>query len=121
MTKQKNDGSDILAMSEDFGVRQNAEGTQMEETLAVIKDSIEYMKGALTASLSEEVFENCMNRNVLCAFWSVIGECENNKGELTISSRRTARQCMDSLLTNLPLSLFSFSKPTWLRIAHPPA
>jgi hypothetical protein len=74
MIKQQNsEENDALVMTEEFGVRQKAEGTQNEETIAVIEKSIEYMNGETMAALREEVRDNCMNRNALCAFWAAIG------------------------------------------------
>jgi hypothetical protein len=74
MIQQKNsEENDSLVMTEEFGIRQAAEGTQNEETLAVIEKSIEYMNGETMAALKEDVRDNCMNRNALCAFWAAIG------------------------------------------------
>jgi hypothetical protein len=74
MVKQQvSEEIDLLVMTEEFGLRQTAEGAQKEETLEVIKKSIEYMNGETIAALPEAIQENCMNRNELCAFWSAIG------------------------------------------------
>jgi hypothetical protein len=71
--QQDSEENDLLVMTEEFGLRQTAEGAQKEETLEVIDKSIQYMNGETIAALSEEIRDNCMNRNVLCAFWSAIG------------------------------------------------
>jgi hypothetical protein len=71
--QQDSEENDLLVMTEEFGLRQTAEGAQKEETLEVIERSIEYMNGETIAALPEAIQENCMNRNELCAFWAAIG------------------------------------------------
>jgi hypothetical protein len=74
MTKQQvKEENPLSVLTEEFGVRQAAEGTQEKETNEIMEKSIAYMNGETIASLSEEVRENCQNRNELCAFWSAIG------------------------------------------------
>jgi hypothetical protein len=71
--QQDSEENDLYVMTEEFGLRQTAEGAQKDETLEVIKKSIEYMNGETIAALPEAVQDNCQNRNELCAFWSAIG------------------------------------------------
>jgi hypothetical protein len=68
---QDSEENDLLVMAEEFGLRQKAGGVQ--KILEVIEKSIEYMNGETVAALSEEIRDNCMNRNVLCAFWAAVG------------------------------------------------
>jgi hypothetical protein len=71
--QQDSEENDLFVMTEEFGLRQTAEGEQKEETIEVIEKSIEYMNSETIAALPEAVQENCMNRNALCAFWAAIG------------------------------------------------
>jgi hypothetical protein len=71
--QQDSEENDLLVMTEEFGLRQTAEGAQKEETIEVIEKSIEYMNSEKIAALPEAIQENCMNRNELCAFWAAIG------------------------------------------------
>jgi hypothetical protein len=71
--QQDSEENDLLVMTEEFGLRQTAEGAQKEETIEVIEKSIEYMNSETIAALSETIQDNCMNRNELCAFWAAIG------------------------------------------------
>jgi hypothetical protein len=74
MTKQQDsEENDLMVMTEEFGLRQTAEGAQKEETIVVIQKAIEYMNGETMAALPDKIQENCMNRNELCSFWSAIG------------------------------------------------
>jgi len=54
-----------------YGVAQEADGSEKEQTIKRIIDSLEYMR-----SLKD--MAHCRNSHKLCAFWSSLGECENN-------------------------------------------
>jgi len=54
-----------------YGVEQTVEGRGSLHTLEKIKESLKYLRNL-------ENTDGCRNEHKLCAFWAVIGECENN-------------------------------------------
>jgi prolyl 4-hydroxylase len=76
-----------------FGETQRAEGAQAAETLEIIEKSVQYMQSDQFTALSAEIRENCQNRNELCAFWAVIGECDNNKAYMQTNCAPSCRSC----------------------------
>lgn len=85
--------SEALDATTAFGELQRAEGAQAEETLEMVEKSVVYMKSDQVTSLSARIRDNCQNRNELCAFWAVIGECENNKAYMQTNCAPSCRSC----------------------------
>lgn len=78
--EEEEDTEALLETTTEFGVKQVAKGGEKQQTLQVIRESIEYMKGREVENLPPKIMEECLNRKELCAFWAVVGECSNNEG-----------------------------------------
>ena len=95
----------ILDQTEDFGERQQIGGDEASQTLEIIRTSVEYMKNGVS-NLPEETMKVCQNRNVLCAFWAAIGECEKNQAFMTTNCAPSCKTChlidMDARCPPLP-------------------
>jgi hypothetical protein len=66
---------------DEYGVVQVIEGTQTQEIVQAIDEMKAYMRKArehpeITAKM-QELLDNCKIQHELCAFWKVVGECEN--------------------------------------------
>lgn len=66
--------SALLEETAAFGEKQIADGGERRETLARVKEILDYMNSEKVASLSPAVRENCRNRHELCAFWALLGK-----------------------------------------------
>lgn len=58
---------DLVAKSALFGVKQEAVGESQEQTLEIIRKSIEYMKEPRDVNF-------CKNKHEYCSFWATVGE-----------------------------------------------
>ncbi|KAL3780752.1 hypothetical protein ACHAW5_006422 [Stephanodiscus triporus] len=80
-----------------YGVAQRVEGKKAPETLDVIRRTVNYMENDIytnsTYDLSEEILAECTNREDLCAFWAVIGECEKNPTYMKTKCAPSCRTC----------------------------
>jgi len=76
----------------EFGVKQEATGSERPQTLEVIRASIEYMKKE-THNLPERIRDECLNRKELCAFWAVVGECQNNEAYMLVNCAPSCKSC----------------------------
>lgn len=83
----------LLDQSEDFGVRQKAEGSSTADTLEVIQKAIVYMKDDKTRALPQTILDVCLNRHELCAFWATIGECDNNAAYMVTNCAPSCGTC----------------------------
>jgi hypothetical protein len=84
---------DILAATTEFGVRQVAVGDRAADTIARIEASIFYMQSDTVTSLNNAAREKCQNLHRHCAFWAVIGECEDNGTYMHASCGPSCRSC----------------------------
>lgn len=87
------DEKTLLEKSETFGDRQTATGNQKDATIKVVKETLQYMDSDEFANLPRATRENCKNRNELCAFWAVIGECEKNKAFMQTKCAPSCKTC----------------------------
>jgi hypothetical protein len=61
----------LANQSEEFGIRQEALGSTEEKTLAIMRESIQYMK---TNKEAIDQGEDCRNKQQHCSFWTAIGK-----------------------------------------------
>lgn len=83
-----------------FGSLQTVEGARKDEVLQRVKESIAYMESESVLELDESLRAKCQNRNELCAFWAVIGECEKNAAYMKTNC---APSCMTCHLIDMTL------------------
>lgn len=93
-----NDEALLLVAVAKYGKPQQVEGSNSEETLEVISKTVAYMENEVygenpTHTLSEEVLNDCTNREELCAFWAAIGECEANKAYMKTKCAPSCQTC----------------------------
>lgn len=77
----------------DFGTMQSIDGSRREEVAVRVVKSVAYMQSEQVLELPEQVRTNCQNRNELCAFWAVIGECEKNAGYMKTNCAPSCLTC----------------------------
>jgi ShK domain-like len=67
--------------AEDYGVPQATEGSNEVEILSALEDMEAYFhkirNDPSTSHKMHELFDNCKLKHENCAFWKVLGECEN--------------------------------------------
>ena len=62
-----------------FGVAQQVQGARAKEIEALLNETEKYMREEVHKDPKyNEVKDGCQNRNELCTFWALIGECEKN-------------------------------------------
>lgn len=85
---------DILSKTANFGEIQTASGDKKHRTIEIVREMIEYMEQSNEFNeLPPKIQQNCRNKNELCSFWAVIGECENNKSYMKIQCAPACRTC----------------------------
>jgi prolyl 4-hydroxylase len=82
-----------LARTEDFGMRQVAEGAQAADTMKVVKESVRYMESSETRALPASILEVCENRHQFCAFWVTSGECDKNRAYMATNCAPSCKTC----------------------------
>mmetsp|Transcript_26557 Transcript_26557/g.64757 ORF Transcript_26557/g.64757 Transcript_26557/m.64757 type:complete len:555 (-) Transcript_26557:135-1799(-) len=83
----------ILEESASFGEKQKADGGERQQTLERVKATIDYMSSEEVENLSPAIKESCINRHELCAFWAILGECENNEAYMIIQCAPSCHSC----------------------------
>jgi prolyl 4-hydroxylase len=76
-----------------FGILQSIEGARKDEVRQRVIESIAYMESASVLDLEESLRTKCQNRNELCAFWAVIGECEKNAAYMKTNCAPSCMTC----------------------------
>eukprot|EP00547_Thalassionema_nitzschioides_P006061 CAMPEP_0194207460 /NCGR_PEP_ID=MMETSP0156-20130528/6190_1 /TAXON_ID=33649 /ORGANISM="Thalassionema nitzschioides, Strain L26-B" /LENGTH=456 /DNA_ID=CAMNT_0038934231 /DNA_START=10 /DNA_END=1380 /DNA_ORIENTATION=- len=77
-----------------FGVAQNPDGDRKEEILKVIENVTKYMEEIVFVDPAYSKIKNdCKNRNKLCAFWALIGECDANPAFMQIQCAPSCYTC----------------------------
>jgi len=71
--------SEAIEATRGFGIRQEVDGDEQDETLKIIFQSIEYMASEEVRSLSGAAKDGCRNTEALCSFWARRGECRTNE------------------------------------------
>ena len=92
------DREQILELVKQYGEPQEAEGAEASATLLVIRQTISYMRNFVlrdkpTHAMSEDTIQKCRNRHDKCAFWSAIGECENNAAWMASNCAPSCQSC----------------------------
>ena len=85
--------SDLLDLTSNYGEKQVAMGDKRTETIENVISLIEYMKSDDVQNLPTKFRKECLNRNELCSFWAVIGECEANKSYMKIQCAPACQSC----------------------------
>jgi hypothetical protein len=85
--------------AEDMGVAQTIDETSPEDTLRTIEEARQYLlKEVAIEEKYEKVRDSCKNKHENCAFWSSIGECENNPGYMHVNCAPVCHTCEVRLL-----------------------
>ncbi|KAL7516978.1 hypothetical protein ACHAWX_001946 [Stephanocyclus meneghinianus] len=67
-------------------------GEQAAATLQVLRRTIRYMQTVLP-NMPPEIVRECVHREDLCAFWSAIGECDNNPEFMSKNCGPSCQNC----------------------------
>jgi prolyl 4-hydroxylase len=98
-------GDALARATKQFGVRQLVEGERALETLDLIAQSVLYMASYSSSRPSSSVDhhlvhnsiinndQSCRNRHELCAFWAVVGECDDNPAYMHAHCGPSCRSC----------------------------
>mmetsp|Transcript_9530 Transcript_9530/g.18323 ORF Transcript_9530/g.18323 Transcript_9530/m.18323 type:complete len:552 (-) Transcript_9530:1754-3409(-) len=101
----KHQDVDLMKATKVFGEMQKAEGGEKVATLARIQSTLDYMKSEDVTRLPDHVKVSCLNRQELCTFWAVIGECEKNKAYMATNCAPACHTChMIDMKTRCPPS-----------------
>jgi hypothetical protein len=81
-------------LGDDLGEPQHLDGNNAEEIKERITAAREYMQNEVMVNSTYEVVRPmCKNKHQNCAFWSVIGECENNPGYMLVNCAPVCSSC----------------------------
>lgn len=82
------------SLGADMGEAQVIEGTRADEIEARLAQARDYMHNVV---YKDEAFSHvrdiCVNKHSLCAFWAIIGECENNPGYMQVNCAPVCQSC----------------------------
>mmetsp|Transcript_23701 Transcript_23701/g.56124 ORF Transcript_23701/g.56124 Transcript_23701/m.56124 type:complete len:473 (-) Transcript_23701:1027-2445(-) len=89
---------DLLDRVSNYGPYQRVEGVDSEKTIDVVRKTVAYMENEIygedaSHELSEEILEECVNKEELCSFWAAIGECEANKAYMKVKCAPSCQTC----------------------------
>lgn len=85
--------TDDQRRSAQFGTLQIVKGAQSAATAARLTESLAYMESDAVTSLDAPIRSSCQNRNELCTFWGVIGECEKNAAYMKTNCAPACMTC----------------------------
>jgi hypothetical protein len=78
----------------DLGEPQHLDENNAEEIKERITAAREYMRNEVMMNGTyEKVRPMCKNSHQSCAFWSVLGECENNPGYMLVNCAPVCKSC----------------------------
>jgi len=78
-----------------FGVAQQVTGARSKEIEALMNETEKYMREEVfTDPKFSVVKDNCQNRNELCTFWALIGECEKNPKFMEMECAPSCKTCI---------------------------
>jgi hypothetical protein len=78
----------------DLGEPQQLDATYSEDIFKRVEQAREYIqKIVMTDEKLTEVRSICKNKHANCAFWSVLGECENNPGYMNVNCAPVCQSC----------------------------
>jgi hypothetical protein len=78
----------------DLGEPQHLDGGNAEEIKERIAVAREYMQNEVMVNSTYEIVRPmCKNKHQSCAFWSVLGECENNPGYMLVNCAPVCSSC----------------------------
>ncbi len=81
-------------LASEYGDPQDVSGPFKEKVLEKVEEMVKYMKEEVMIDPKyEKVRDNCENRNSLCAFWAVKGECEKNPSYMKIHCPPVCKTC----------------------------
>ena len=100
----------LLDWTSTIGIRQSAVGSDANRTLAKIQATKDYWEQqqqqqavasqaaahqptSSTAVVPQDILDKCFNREALCSFWALLGECENNPNYMTTSCAPACLSC----------------------------
>eukprot|EP00588_Corethron_pennatum_P016828 CAMPEP_0194310276 /NCGR_PEP_ID=MMETSP0171-20130528/7210_1 /TAXON_ID=218684 /ORGANISM="Corethron pennatum, Strain L29A3" /LENGTH=611 /DNA_ID=CAMNT_0039063817 /DNA_START=131 /DNA_END=1966 /DNA_ORIENTATION=+ len=76
------------------GEAQTIEGQKKVGTEEIVRKTMTYMRDIVIPDRKfDNVRKDCINRHGLCAFWAVLGECENNPGYMTLQCAPSCETC----------------------------
>ena len=85
---------ETMPLGAEYGEAQLAEGQRAEETRALIAKTDEYMSSRVFVEDEfRSVRSDCRNRDPLCSFWAVEGECEANPSYMIIQCAPACQSC----------------------------
>lgn len=87
-TKIKKEG-----LGSKYGEPQDATGVHRDSVLERIAKMEKYMEEEVTKPKYDKVRRQCENRNALCAFWAVQGECEANPSYMQLHCPPVCETC----------------------------
>jgi hypothetical protein len=81
-------------LGSDMGEPQNLDPTYSEMIFERVEKAREYMQSkVMVEDLYKEVRALCRNEHNNCAFWSVLGECENNPAYMHVNCAPVCETC----------------------------
>lgn len=104
-------------LGSDIGKPQNLDATYSDHIFRRVEQAREYVQ---TKVMVDEKYsgmrDNCKNKHEDCAFWSVLGECENNPGYMKVNCGPVCESCEVRILVGgcHPLSVQSLEDTNYL-------